>query len=104
MVKGSFVTGKFAPNDVDVVFLPGSDYPRHGSRLDIPSPKENRRIQHRGVEDTASRNIRQRKHLAMKPIALTAEQRKEIERRRKKTTGRYNAKISYYTPSLTLRV
>lgn len=34
MVNGSFVTGKLAPNDVDVVFLPGPDYPRQGSRLD----------------------------------------------------------------------
>lgn len=34
LVNGSFVTGKLAPNDVDVVFLPGSDYPRHGQKLD----------------------------------------------------------------------
>jgi hypothetical protein len=34
MVNGSFVTGKLAPNDVDVVILPGPDYPRHGPRLD----------------------------------------------------------------------
>lgn len=34
MVNGSFVTGKSAPNDVDVVFLPGPDYPRQGQRLD----------------------------------------------------------------------
>ncbi len=34
MVNGSFVTGKLAPNDVDVVFLPGPDYPRQDSRLD----------------------------------------------------------------------
>src|ERR1700693_6320306 len=34
MVNGSFVTGKLAPNDVDVVFLPGPDYPRAGPRLD----------------------------------------------------------------------
>jgi hypothetical protein len=34
MVNGSFVTGKLAPNDVDVVFLPGPAYPRHGPRLD----------------------------------------------------------------------
>jgi hypothetical protein len=34
MVNGSFVTGKLAPNDVDVVFLPGPDYPRQGPRLD----------------------------------------------------------------------
>jgi hypothetical protein len=34
MVNGSFVTGKLVPNDVDVVFLPGPDYPRQVSRLD----------------------------------------------------------------------
>ena len=34
MVNGSFVTGKLAPNDVDVVFLPGPDYPRQSPRLD----------------------------------------------------------------------
>jgi hypothetical protein len=34
MVNGSLVTGKLAPNDVDVVFLPGPDYPRQGSLLD----------------------------------------------------------------------
>jgi hypothetical protein len=34
MVNGSFVTGKLAPNDVDVVFLPGLGYPRQGPRLD----------------------------------------------------------------------
>lgn len=34
LVNGSFVTGKLAPNDVDVVFLPGPDYPREGPRLD----------------------------------------------------------------------
>jgi hypothetical protein len=28
LVNGSFVTGKLAPNDVDVVILPGLDYPR----------------------------------------------------------------------------
>jgi hypothetical protein len=28
IVNGSFVTAKAAPNDVDVVILPGSDYPR----------------------------------------------------------------------------
>ena len=33
-MNGSFVTGKLAPNDVDVVILPGSDYPRHGQELD----------------------------------------------------------------------
>jgi hypothetical protein len=34
LVNGSFVTGKLAPNDVDVVFLPGPGYPRHGPKLD----------------------------------------------------------------------
>jgi hypothetical protein len=34
LVNGSFVTGKLTPNDVDVVFLPGSDYPRQKPRLD----------------------------------------------------------------------
>jgi hypothetical protein len=34
MVNGSFVTGKLAPNDVDVVFLPGPDYPHQGPKLD----------------------------------------------------------------------
>jgi hypothetical protein len=34
LVNGSFVTGKLAPNDVDVVFLPGPDYPRAGPGLD----------------------------------------------------------------------
>jgi hypothetical protein len=34
LVNGSFVTGKLAPNDVDVVFLPGPDYPREGKKLD----------------------------------------------------------------------
>jgi len=34
LVNGSFVTGKPAPNDVDVVILPGQDYPREGPRLD----------------------------------------------------------------------
>jgi len=33
LVNGSFVTGKLAPNDVDVVILPGSDYPRGGIEL-----------------------------------------------------------------------
>jgi hypothetical protein len=28
LVNGSFVTAKLAPNDVDVVFLPGPDYSR----------------------------------------------------------------------------
>ncbi|MFO0810465.1 MAG: hypothetical protein U0746_17710 [Gemmataceae bacterium] len=34
MVNGSFTTGKLAPNDVDVVILPGPDYPRQGQPLD----------------------------------------------------------------------
>ena len=34
LVNGSFVTGKLSPNDVDVVFLPGPDYPMEGQRLD----------------------------------------------------------------------
>ncbi len=34
LVNGSFVTRKADPNDVDVVFLPGADYPRQGPRLD----------------------------------------------------------------------
>ena len=34
LVNGSFVTGKLAPNDVDVVILPGIDYPRDRQRLD----------------------------------------------------------------------
>ena len=34
LVNGSFVTGKLCPNDVDVVFLPGPDYPRSEIRLD----------------------------------------------------------------------
>jgi len=34
LVNGSFVTGKLAPNDVDVVILPGVDYPRQGQELD----------------------------------------------------------------------
>jgi hypothetical protein len=34
MVNGSFVTGKLAPNDVDVVILPGSGYPREGPKLE----------------------------------------------------------------------
>src|SRR5438270_7660751 len=34
LVNGSFVTGKLAPNDVDIVFLPGSDYPGQGQELD----------------------------------------------------------------------
>ena len=34
LVNGSFVTEKLAPNDVDVVFLPGSDYPGKGQKLD----------------------------------------------------------------------
>jgi hypothetical protein len=34
MVNGSFVTSKVAPNDVDMVFLPGPGYPRQGPSLD----------------------------------------------------------------------
>ncbi len=34
LVNGSFVTGKLAPNDVDVVFLPGPAYFRQARRLD----------------------------------------------------------------------
>ncbi len=34
LVNGSFVTGKLSPNDVDVVFLPGSAYPGPGQKLD----------------------------------------------------------------------
>jgi hypothetical protein len=34
LVNGSFVTAKLAPNDVDVVLLPGPGYPRQGPRLD----------------------------------------------------------------------
>jgi hypothetical protein len=34
LVNGSFVTGKLSPNDVDVVFLPGPDYPGPGPKLD----------------------------------------------------------------------
>jgi hypothetical protein len=34
LVNGSFTTGKLAPNDVDVVLLPGPDYPRGSNRLD----------------------------------------------------------------------
>ena len=34
LVNGSFVTGKLSPNDVDVVILPGPDYPREQPRLD----------------------------------------------------------------------
>lgn len=34
LVNGSFVTGKLSPNDVDIVFLPGPDYPRQGQKLD----------------------------------------------------------------------
>jgi hypothetical protein len=34
MVNGNFVTGKLAPNDVHVVFLPGPGYPRQGPKLD----------------------------------------------------------------------
>jgi hypothetical protein len=34
LVNGSFVTGKLSPNDVDVVILPGDDYPRESEPLD----------------------------------------------------------------------
>ncbi|HEX3150746.1 MAG TPA: hypothetical protein VHR66_21895 [Gemmataceae bacterium] len=34
LVNGSFVTGKLAPNDVDVVILPGPEYPRGEVKLD----------------------------------------------------------------------
>ena len=34
LVNGSFVTGKLSPNDVDVVILPGPDYPRQSERLE----------------------------------------------------------------------
>ena len=34
LVNGSFVTGNPAPNDVDIVFLPGPDYPRQEKELD----------------------------------------------------------------------
>jgi hypothetical protein len=34
LVNGSFVTGKLTPNDVDVVILPGHDYPRGEEKLD----------------------------------------------------------------------
>src|SRR5260370_8437459 len=34
LVNGSFVTGKLAPNDVDVVLLPGPSYFHQGQSLD----------------------------------------------------------------------
>lgn len=34
LVNGSFVTGKLCPNDVDVVVLPGTDYPNGQQYLD----------------------------------------------------------------------
>jgi hypothetical protein len=34
LVNGSFVTEKPAPNDVDVVILPGEGYPRLGQKLE----------------------------------------------------------------------
>jgi hypothetical protein len=34
LANGSFVTGRLAPNDVDVVFLPGPKYPAQGQKLD----------------------------------------------------------------------
>jgi hypothetical protein len=33
IINGSFVTGVLAPNDVDIVFLPGPGYPRQGPKL-----------------------------------------------------------------------
>lgn len=41
IVNGSYVTTKLAPNDVDVVILPGADYPRnemHVSQLSLRWP------------------------------------------------------------------
>jgi hypothetical protein len=35
IVNGSFVTAKSAPNDVDVVLLPGADYPRGEEPIDV---------------------------------------------------------------------
>jgi len=34
LVNGRFVTAKLAPNDVDIVFLPGPDYPKQAGKLD----------------------------------------------------------------------
>ena len=34
LVNGSFVTAKPSPNDVDIVFLPGTDYPYQSRPLD----------------------------------------------------------------------
>ena len=34
LVNGSFVTDRLSPNDVDVVFVPGIDYPRQSQPLD----------------------------------------------------------------------
>jgi hypothetical protein len=34
MVNGSFVTGKLAPNDVDVVILPDPDFPEQNRELE----------------------------------------------------------------------
>ena len=34
LVNGSFVTEKLSPNDVDIVCLPGSDYPRQSQPMD----------------------------------------------------------------------
>lgn len=39
LVNGSFVTGKLSPNDVDVVFLPGEEYP--GDELALNDPERN---------------------------------------------------------------
>jgi len=33
IVNGSYVTAKQAPNDIDVVVLPGEEYPRNEARL-----------------------------------------------------------------------
>jgi hypothetical protein len=34
IVNGSYISAKVAPNDVDIVALPGSEYPRHESGYD----------------------------------------------------------------------
>ena len=34
MINGSFVTSKLAPNDVDIVILPGPGYPHRGPKLE----------------------------------------------------------------------
>src|SRR5262249_7622467 len=66
----------------------GVAYVALGVVVAIRSPKENRRVQHSGVEDRSSGNIKQGKDVASKPIALTTEQRKAPERRRKETLDR----------------